>query len=647
MDRNKKQRYVLYIAFLLLAFFGATLLAASGKNGYALIFLSASAVYVAISLLLGSSPRFQENENIENILPFFPYPAAILSKNGKVVWYNPKMQQLFGGELLFHRDIASLLPDFNEKHLSETDFAANVIYGDKTYKALTAKFSSGDDKDSIYLYLIDISDYILLDTKYKNEKLVETVIMVDNLEEVRKSASDEDAPTVSSKIERALVAMASENGGILKSLEKDKYVFFLSRSAFNEMKAKKFPVTEKIKEIFKGFPMIPTLSIGAGLDGETFSENDRFASSALDMALGRGGDQIVIRNPEGFEYFGGNSKAIERRSKVRARVVAHALRELCAKSEQIVIMGHPFPDIDCIGAAVALAAYARKNKFRAHIVCGSGDKIVNSVVSSLRESGDYQNTFIKPEAAKEYVNSKTLLIVLDTHKSTFVEVPELLGMAGNVAVIDHHRRGADFIENPALLYHEPYASSTCEMVTEILQYMGQGQILSPKEAVAVYAGIYLDTKAFSVKTGVRTLESAAYLRRSGVDPIEVKNLFRCDYNTFLEKSRLMQGAKILKDNMAIVKTEDPVPQSVIAQIADELIGISEIDTSFVIAPIASRYSISARSTGKVNVQVIAEKLGGGGHMTVAGCQIEAESAEEAEKILISAIEEYADNNRKD
>ena len=215
-----------------------------------------------------------------------------------------------------------------------------------------------------------------------------------------------------------------------------------------------------------------------------------------------------------------------------------------------------------------------------------------------------------------------------------------MNLTPHKAVIDHHRRAADFIENSTLLYHEPYASSTCEMVTEILQYMGQGQILSAREAVAVYAGIYLDTKAFTVKTGVRTLESAAYLRRSGVDPLDVKNLFRSDLSTFMEKSRLMQNVKIIHGNMAIVKTEEPLMQSVIAQIADELINISEIDTSFVIAPVASRYSISARSGGKVNVQLIMEKMGGGGHMTVAGCQIDAENAEVAEEMLTAAIDEY-------
>ena len=637
MDR-KKVNYLLCGFFIVLAFIGTALLSAAGKSIYALVFFTASGVYLALKIYLQkpyiSSP---ESDDCGNVIEHFPHPAAILSQSGKISWYNGKMQQIFGGELLFMRDMRTLLPDFDEKFLSENEHSSNITFGGKTYEAISRKAFS---EDTIYVYFIDISDKVLLQEKYLNEKLVEMIIMVDNLDEVRKSASDEDAPSISSKIEKAFVSMANDGSGILKNLEKDKYAYFLSHKAFYDMKSKKFPVTEKIKEIFADFSMPPTLSIGVGVDGETFMENDRFAASALDMALGRGGDQIVIRNGTQFEYFGGNSKAVERRSKVRARVVAHALRELSAKCEQIVIMGHPFPDIDCVGAAIALSAYARKNAIRSYIVCGNGDKIVNEVVASLRQTPEYQHTFIKPEQAKEYVNQKTLLVILDTHKSSFLEVPELLNLTPHKAVIDHHRRAADFIENSTLLYHEPYASSTCEMVTEILQYMGQGQILSAREAVAVYAGIYLDTKAFTVKTGVRTLESAAYLRRSGVDPLDVKNLFRSDLSTFMEKSRLMQNVKIIHGNMAIVKTEDPLMQSVIAQIADELINISEIDTSFVIAPVASRYSISARSGGKVNVQLIMEKMGGGGHMTVAGCQIDAENAEAAEEMLAAAIDEY-------
>lgn len=641
MDKNKKFRKVMLFAFLLVAFTGALLLFTSEKSMYALIFLIISGIYLVLNVSLNKLGSYlPKSSNTGDVVENFPYPAAVLGPNGKITWYNRSLQQTFGGELLFLRDIKTLLPNFDEKFLSESEFTSNITFNGKTYEVKSRKIINENAKDVVYIYFIDISNLISLEEKYANEKLVEMIIMVDNLEEVRKSASDEDAPSISSKIEKAFISMANDGSGILKNLDKDKYAYFLSHKAFNEIKSKKFPITEKIKEIFADFSMAPTLSIGVGVDGETFIENDRFAASALDMALGRGGDQVVIRNGTQFEYFGGNSKTIERRSKVRARVVAHALRELVAKCEQIVIMGHPFPDIDCIGAAIAISAYARKNAIRSYIICGDGDKIVSEVLASLRQTSEYQHTFIKPDQAKEYVNQKTLLVVLDTHKSSFVEVPELLNLTPHKAVIDHHRRAADFIENSTLLYHEPYASSTCEMVTEILQYMGQGQILSAREAVAVYAGIYLDTKAFTVKTGVRTLESAAYLRRSGVDPLEVKKLFRSDFNTFIEKTRLMQGAKIINGNMAIVKTEDALMQSVIAQIADELINISEIDTSFVIAPVSSRYSISARSGGEVNVQIIMEKMGGGGHMSVAGCQIEAENADKAEEKLLNAIEEY-------
>jgi len=649
MDSNKKlPKLTVDLIYLCIILLTAVFLFFSRQTVFFIALLIFTAAGIIIRICLEKSGRIspanyigKSTVDIETgFLQTTPFPTAVLSQSGKITWYNPALQSLFGGELLFRRDIHSVVPQFVNAALEETSFSMNCHISGKTFKIISRQIPSGDDKNSVFLYFIDISETEELTKKYENERLVEMIIEIDNLDEVLKAASDEDSPSISSKIRKAFINMAHDNGGILKQLEKDRYLFILNFNSFTNIKNKKFPITETLKEIFADLPMIPTLSIGVGIDGATFEENDSFASAALDMALGRGGDQVVIRDGVTFEYFGGNSKAIERRSKVKARVVAHALRELMTKSEQVVIMGHPTPDIDCIGGAVALAAYARKNSIRTHIVCGGGDKIVNTVIDGLKSTAAYENVFIKPENAKEFVNQKTLLIVLDTHKSSFVEAPELLKLTGQVAVIDHHRRSSDYINNSVLLYHEPYASSCCEMVTEMLQYVTDKQFLTHDEASAVYAGIYLDTKAFSIKTGVRTLEAAAYLRRSGVDPIEIKKLFRSDFDTFRLKSTLMQSAKMLPGNMALVKTEEVVPQSVVAQVADELINISDIDTSFVIAPVSSKYNISARSAGKTNVQVILEKLGGGGHMSVAGAQIDAESADTAEEMLLSAIEEY-------
>ena len=635
MDNEKRPlSSILYVFSLIVAL--CLIFSKQYAFGIVTLFIIALSAFVDIYFFRHCPQQgiFRQKNAAAATMQSVPFPSAIINGEGKILWYNAPLQEMLGGVLLARRDISSFFPEL------ENLTAQSVTLGGKTYEVLFERAEYGEWAESLFLYFVDVTRQQQLLTTLQNEKVCVMVISVDNYEEVKKSAPEEDAPSISGKLQKAFISMANEGKGILKRLEKDKFLYILSYKTFQDMKAKKFPISETIKESFKDFPLAPTLSIGVGIDGESFEENDSYAAAALDMALGRGGDQVVIRSGVNFEYFGGKTKAIERRSKVRARVVAHALRELIAQNDRVLIMGHPNPDIDCIGGAVALASYCIKSGTPSHIVCGSGDKIVNEVTESLKAFPQWQHVFVKGEVAREYVNSKTLLIILDTHRASFLEVPELLSQTQQIAVIDHHRRGADFIDNSLLLYHEPYASSSCEMVVEMLQYISDKQILTPPEATAAYAGIYLDTKAFSFKTGVRTLEAAAYLRRCGVDPIEVKKLFRSDFETFKEKSRLMQSAIILPGNMAIVKSDEPLPQSTIAQVADELINISDIDTSFVIAPTASHFSVSARSSGKVNVQVIMEKMGGGGHMSVAGAQIEAENIDEAEKALLSVIDEY-------
>ena len=641
MENNKHLPKILYVFSMIIAFclifskqyaFGAAVLAITALSIAADLFLLPGMRRGNMSMHKGASNTMAEN---------LPFPSAIVNGDGKILWYNHAMQEMLSGKLLSKSDITSFFPSLS---LSESHKAQTVLSGGKTYEVFVTPALSEAWGGALFLYFADVTDKAELSEKLKNEKTCVMLIYVDNYEEVKKSAAEEDVPSISGKLQKVFIAMANEGKGILKRLERDKFLYILNYKTFLDMKNKKFSVTEAVKEAFRDFPMAPTLSIGIGIDGESFEENDSFSSAALDMALGRGGDQVVIRNRTNFEYFGGKTKAVERRSKVRARVVAHALRELIGQNDRVVMMGHPSPDIDCIGAAVALSCYCIKSGTPAHIVFDGSDKTVNAVIEGLKTSAEWQNVFIKGDAAREYVNSKTLLIILDTHRASFTQVPALLAQTGQIAVVDHHRRGADFIDNSLLLYHEPYASSTCEMVVEMLQYMSDKQVLSAAEATAAYAGIYLDTKSFSLKTGVRTLEAAAYLRRCGVDPIEVKKLFRSSFETVKEKNRLIQSAVILKNKIAVVKSGESLSQSVIAQVADELINISDIDTSFVIAPVASHFSISARSSGNINVQVIMEKMGGGGHMSVAGAQIEAENIDEAEKMLLKVIDEYLAEN---
>lgn len=491
--------------------------------------------------------------------------------------------------------------------------------------------------------ILHVREKAELERKCENGKTIEMLINVDNYAEVKKCAPEDDRSQVSANVEKVLGSMAAESHGILKRLERDKFICLLKKEDFEIMKRDKFPVTEKIKSIFKGFPMIPTLSIGIGVEGEELTDIDKFAQEALDMALGRGGDQVVIKNEKKFEYFGGNSGDVERRSKVRARIYAGTLKELILKCDNVVIMGHQSPDADAIGAAVGICAFARKNSVRVNIVYGNEDKTVNDMKKILCAEDGYEDIFISPGEAQEYVNSKTLLCVVDTHKSSYVNVPELLDRTSNTAVIDHHRRSDGFIEKPTLLYHETYASSCCEMVAEMLQYMTEKPILSHAEATAVYCGIYLDTKGFSFKTGVRTFEAATYLRKMGVDPIEVKNLFRSDFNSFIKKSIIMQNAQVYGEGIVIARCEGENTPAFCAQIADELIGISDVDASFAITGCDNTAIISARSNGKINVQVIMEKLGGGGHMSAAGAQLKNTDIDSAVKMLKKAINEHINN----
>lgn len=639
MENNKRYLWILY-AFL---FFTALCLFLAKQYIFGAVMLFAVAVCVLAEVYFFSPTSkyaySKHKEMTEASVKICPFPTAIINADGKILWYNAPLSEMLGGALLAKKDITSFFPNF-DFHALLLQIPQIIICSDKFYEIVCTKAEGESWKGSFFLYFTDVTERENIRLELKNEKTCVMVISVDNYEEVKKAASEEDAPSISGKLQKAFITMANEGNGILKRLEKEKFLYILSYKTYMDMKNKKFPIVETVKDSFKDFPMSPTLSIGVGIDGATFEENDAFASAALDMALGRGGGQVVIRNGVNFEYFGGKTKALERRSKVKARVVAHALRELISQNDRVVIMGHPKPDIDALGAAVSLAAYCLNQNTPANIVCGSSDSLVTNITGKLKEQHMWQHVFIKPENARDFVNSKTLLIVVDTHRASYVEAAELLSQTQQIAVIDHHRRGADFIDTSLLLYHEPYASSSCEMVVEMLQYMSDKQILTPLEATAVYAGIYLDTKAFSFKTGVRTLEAAAYLRRCGVDPMEVKKLFRNDFETYKIKSALMQNALIFKENMAIAKSEKDLPQSIVAQVADELVNISGIDTSFVIAPSSSHFVISARSAGNVNVQIIMEKLGGGGHMSVAGAQIETESLDDAEKELIRVIDEY-------
>jgi len=574
----------------------------------------------------------------------FPFPVAVLNKKGKITWYNSALDKIFEGDLLFQKDISSVVRDFNINEIMENGQSAPIKakIKEKTYEIWAHKVLSQREGEGelVFAYFIDISDHENLSQRYIDEKSVIAIVAIDNYEEVMQGANEETMARINAATHSILSSWATENAGVIRKLERDRYIVIIRKSNLETLINKKFEILDLVRDISvkSGFP--PTLSIGIGVDGDTLAQCDTYARAALDMALGRGGDQVVIKDKKQFRYFGGKTKEVEKRTRVKARVVAYALRELMAQSEQIIIMGHKNADIDCVGAAVGILSAAHSKNKRAYMLLNDHDQSVSGIIAKLKKNSQYENVFIKNDEARELINSKTLLIVADTHKTSYVDNKELLTKTDQIAIIDHHRRSADFIENAVLVYHEVYASSTSEMVAEILQYMGDKINLTSVEAEALYAGIYMDTKGFTFKTGVRTLEAAAYLRRAGADPIEVKKLFQSDFDSYIKRAEFVKSAEIYRKHIAISSYEGKVSPYLIAQAADELLNITGIDTSFVIAGEGVGCIISGRSTGNVNVQIILEKLGGGGHLSVAGAQLENESVYSAKRILKEAIEEY-------
>ncbi len=595
----------------------------------------------------GKIKRYLENASLHagtsESMPGFPFPAISVNTAGKITWYNSLMDKLMEGELLFQKDITELVKAFDMKDESEDGTFPRwktELKGD-TYSVFSHKIKTQDgENDFILIYFLNITEQEQIKRNLMDSRFVSMAVAFDNYEEAMQGLSDEERNFVQSSVERHLQSMTSELNGIYKKTERDRYFIYLSNESLQVLINKKFSVLDAAREIQSGNAIAPTLSIGVGMDGDNFYEIDMFARAALDMALGRGGDQVVIKDKNQILYFGGKTREVEKRTKVKSRVIAGALRELILQCDNVIITGHKNADIDCIGAAMGIVSVARFLGKKAYIIQNECDDTAKEVVKHAIEEEIYKNVFLKRTVLEDVLLPKTVLIIVDTNSPSYMEHSDLLGLTEQIVLIDHHRRSVDFIENPTLQYHEPYASSTCEMITEMLPYISEKNILSKVEAEALYSGIYLDTKYFTFKTGVRTLEAAAYLRRAGLDPIAVKHYFKSNLETFTMRAALIQGAKVVKEHIAISVADEVRTPSVIAQAADELLNISGIDTSFVIAKYDNACVVSGRSTGTINVQVILEHLGGGGHFSVAGAQVRNASPAEVETRLMEIIETY-------
>ena len=593
------------------------------------------------------------NAAAKNSLIHSPFPLIILETDGNIIWRSTRYVSEFANEDM-SLYIGDLLDSINKKIELQKDEKDKTIkeeirIGNNDYKVLGEFIKSGtmnkkkqEDKYMMILYFIDETEENKLKREYENSKNCVGIVMIDNYEETMLQIDAEERPQVIAEMEKSIYEWANRIDGILIKADRDRFVYIFDYKYLDKIKEDKFSILDTIKDITINSRAQVTLSIAISNDGETNKEKYKTAGAAMDVILGRGGDQATIRENEKYLFFGGRTTEFEKRTKVKARIVAHALEELIKESEQIMIMGHKNPDIDAIGSALGIYRLAKSLDKKANIVATTEGLALKELLQSLSEDEEYKDVIINKEVAENQITPETLLIVVDTNKSTHVEMPGLLEKTSKIAIIDHHRRSTDFIKESILTFHEVYASSAAELVTEVLQYTEVQPKLTTLEAEALYAGIMMDTKNFTFKTGVRTFEAAAYLRRYSIDIIKVKKWFQTDLETYRKIMNIIEKTEIIKDVIGIstYESEDTSAGLVCAKAADELLTIGNITTSFVLGTTEQGVSISGRSVGEINVQLILEKMGGGGHSTVAGVQIKGKTIYEAKQELLQRIDEY-------
>jgi c-di-AMP phosphodiesterase-like protein len=464
--------------------------------------------------------------------------------------------------------------------------------------------------------------------------------MVDNYEELMKAGTEASRAGLLARINEKLSAWLEGTDSLFCRLDRNRYLFVISQEKYNALAQAKFSVLDSVREVVTEDGVAATLSIGVGKDAEDFGTLYKYASLSIEMALSRGGDQVVVRNQIDFEFYGGKSQASEKRTKVKSRVMANALGELISDASQVFIMGHKHADMDAVGAAAGIVSIARKRGKKAQIVIDMENNAAEAVIARLRELPEYDNTFISGNDAFIMARSGALLVVVDTNRPDFVESEPLLDACNRVAVIDHHRRAASYIENAALNFHEPYASSASELVTELLQYLVEPGDIARAEAEALLAGLVLDTKNFTRRTGGRTFEAAAFLRRAGADTADVQRLFQGDLNDMVERYNIIRHAEMYHDDIAVAAIDEEVDRVTAAKATDELLTLRGVRASFVLFRHGSGVNLSARSLGEINVQIIAEKLGGGGNSTTAGAQVPDGTLDAVRAQLLEAIDRY-------
>ena len=581
-----------------------------------------------------------------------PLPIMVFRPDtGEVIWSNENFLQLAGvREHLFEMKVEDAVPDFSAHWLLEgkQECPQRVLMNNRRFRVygslVRAKGRGGDQNLVATTYWVDTTEADELKGKYTATRPVAAILMIDNYDDLMKACVDTQRSAVMAQIDEKLSAWAAYSGGPLLKTERDHYLFLFEEQYYGHYVDERFSVLDAIRDIKVTEGVHPTLSIGVGKDADSMAELYKNANLSLEMALSRGGDQAVVRNRVDFEFYGGRSKTTEKRTKVKSRVMANALSELVADAAEIYIMGHSFADMDALGAAAGLCCVARKRGKRAHIVINEEHNAAKALLRKLKALPEYEHTFLSGSEAFLKIQPGALLIVVDTNRPDMVESPQLLESCNRVAVIDHHRRAASYIENAAFSFHEPYASSASELVTELLQYLVEPADVLREEAESLMAGIVLDTKHFSLRTGGRTFEAAAFLRRAGADTSDVQRLFQNNLSDMVSRYDIIRRAEMYRDDIAIaVIPEDGIDRVAAAQAADELLGLQGVRASFVVFRNGEDVQMSARSLGEINVQVILEALGGGGNSSTAGGRVENGDPLVVREQLCQAIDDYFAN----
>lgn len=606
--------------------------------------------FIIVALLMNYNKPIIMNELIsfatqygqiqKQLLRELELPHALLDENGKIIWTNECFEDVTHKEKGYRKSVWTVFPTLTADKLPHKEDTAQqtIEYEGSVYDVRMKKISlremvansdivTGRTYDGylIAIYLFDETALRIALQENDDQSLAVGMIYLDNYDEALESIEEVRRSLLTALIERKINKYISAIDGIVKKLEKDKYLIVLRKKSVQQLKEQRFDLLEDVKTVNIGNEMAVTLSVGVGVDGLTYAQDYEFARTAIDLALGRGGDQAVVKTPETVSYYGGKSQQVEKSTRVKARVKAHALEEIISTKDQVLVMGHRLSDVDSFGAAVGIVCIAKALERKAHIVLNDVTKSLQPLVERYKSQSEYEeDTIISGQQALEYADSNTVLVIVDVNKPSITECPELLHYCKSIVVLDHHRQGAEVIENATLSYVEPYASSACEMVAEILQYVGDNVRVRSVEADCLYAGIVVDTNNFMSKTGVRTFEAAAFLRRSGADVTRVRKMFREDETEYKAKAEAVRQVEIFHDNYAISICPSHGIQSptvVGAQAANELLNIVGIKASFVCTEYQNMIYISARSIDEVNVQIVMERLGGGGHMNMAGAQL--------------------------